>query len=359
MHASPTHIVTPTGSWDFFKKLDLGARTAEREAQAEVKFQSSPEATIIEFNRTSLGSDGLMSRFMTLVPEDLHTSVHKERLTGGLLIRVQGREPNPVLIDHEFRRDAYRHTIIVLEPNAECVIIETMRGDAGVASHIVEAFLGENAHLTYISIQRTAGEALLLRKAATLGRDASITWFELSASTGMTFCRTEGRLDGENAAMKALSIFLGRGEDRIDLGAAAQHLAPQTTSSLLTKGVLSGEAQAVYEGQLRIGTHAEKSVAFQREDCLLLSERAQVRASPMLFIDNNDVQCSHASSAGRPDAEKLFYLQARGLSDAQAKRLLVKAFVWPVLEALGHGREEAATRTERVVKEFLGGDDDA
>jgi Fe-S cluster assembly protein SufD len=160
-------------------------------------------------------------------------------------------------------------------------------------------------------------------------------------------------LEGTGSGTTISSLYLGEGSAPIDVGVAAKHAAAHSTSTLFTRGILGEQSKAIYEGTLSIGEHAAKSEAFQEADTLLLTPDADIKTSPMLYIDNNDVKCSHAATASRPDSEKLFYLQARGLSKEEAERLLIKAYAWPVIEAVPqYARQTIIPIVEPLIKTY-------
>jgi len=289
---------------------------------------------------------------LALLPDDELTAAHKKNLSGGLLIRVTKPVMRPLIITHTLATSTCWHTLIIIEDGASAKVIESFEGEAKNVSHYTEVKVGENATLFYADTQGIQGD-FITRKYARLARDASMDWFELTANQGTTYSRITSTLSAENAGTSISTIYLGRKDARMDVGAEAVHEAMHGRSKLLTKGVLAGEAKAIYEGTLRMGARATKSDAYQEEHALLLSEGADAKASPMLFIDNNDVSCSHAATVGKPDEERLFYLQTRGLSSAAAKRLLIKAFVWPVIEAVpDYARQSIIAVAEPLIKRF-------
>jgi Fe-S cluster assembly protein SufD len=330
------HVQTPTGTWALFKELDLNSLVVEKNALIG---HNGVEGVSIAMFDENMGSDArrtLTEKLMTIVPrgQDTLAAEHFRRITGGLLITVTKSLRDPLVITHRYEEGvaAFRNTLILVQPGAEAIIIERFAGNPAVASHVTEAFLGANSHLTHATLHELETRFVAKRNGL-LGRDSSLDWFELVATDGASFSRTASTLKGEGASTKNLSIFLSS-SGLIDAGATAEHRAPRTTSGLATKVVLAGTAKAVYEGTLAILPEAPKSAAFQQEHCLLLSDEAENRASPVLLIGNNDVRCTHAATTGRLDSEKLFYLMARGLRREEAELLLVKAFVWPVIDAL-------------------------
>ena len=351
-----SHVRTPMGNWKSplleLSSWDVRAREATASITAEI-----PSGVVLErFETLSQSGAALLEQMlMTLVPRDHDraAAAHFARITGGVLLHIKGRLAEPVVIEHAGSADRYRNTLIILEPGSEAVILERHIGK-GRASHVVEIFAKENAHVSYADVQELHG-TLVIRKSALVERNASITWCEIGATRGTSVTRTLTRLAGEQANVSLHSLYLGDHEDVSDTGAEALHEAEHTQSRLFTKGALAGSARTTYEGILRIGAHAAKSSAFQEEHCLLLSEHADVKASPTLYIDNNDVQCSHAATAARPDAELLFYLQSRGLPVEEARRLLVKGFLWPVIETLPARFNGAiAPIAETIIDRFAG-----
>jgi Fe-S cluster assembly protein SufD len=352
------HVQTPTGTWGFSGMLELATLVSEK--TPSIEYNDGEGVTVVMFNEQMAAGARrtLTEKLMTLVPrgQDALAAEHFRRITGGLLVTVTKSLRDPLIITHHYEEGAaaFRNTLIIVEPGVEAMVIERFSGRPAAASHVIETFLGEESRLTHATISEV--ETLFLaRRNGLIGKDASLDWFELTTTDGATFSRTASTLQGEGASTKNLSIFLSS-RGLIDSGATAEHRAPRTVSSLATKEALTGTAKAVYEGTLTILPEAPKSIAFQQEHCLLLSDGAESKASPVLLIGNNDVRCSHAATTGRLDTEKLFYLMSRGLARQEAEQLLVKAFVWPVIETLDTAAScKLIPFVEPIIDRFGGG----
>src|SRR5690606_2315379 len=122
------------------------------------------------------------------------------------------------------------------------------------------------------------------------------------------------------------------------------HVAPDTTSNLLFKGALDERGASVYTGLIKIRPEARGSLAFQTNRNIKLSDDAWAESVPNLEIENNEVQCSHASTVGPIDAEQRFYLESRGVPTEKAERLIVKGVFDEVIDALPLGPYEAVAR---------------
>lgn len=348
----PTHITTPMGRWSFFSEEDLVE--AKKEGTHSFSYDVPDGMTVTRFRDLTLEDLAIVKeRLMMLVqPNDRLAARHLKELSDGILIRIDRPLFKPLFLKHMLAGNTAFHTLILLAPGSQARIVEEFTGE-GNASHVTEVFLEENSHLVHATVQEVAG-TFISRKASSVARDATIDWFEIAANNGLTFSRIRASLNGEHAAANIATAYLGNGDSRMDVGARADHHTPMGSSSLLTKGVLADEAKAIYEGTLAIGRDAAKSKAFQQEHGLLLGKDAEVKASPVLYIDNNDVTCSHAATTRRPDAERLFYLMTRGLAERDARKLLVNSFLWPVVEAVPeYTRELIVPVAERAFERFV------
>ena len=132
------------------------------------------------------------------------------------------------------------------------------------------------------------------------------------------------------------------------------HAAPGCTSRQLYKGVVSGDGHGVFNGHLVVRPGADGTDAAQVNKNLLLSERAEVDTRPRLEINADDVACSHGAAVGQLDPDALFYLRSRGVSEREARAVLVSGFAREILERFGKGpirqrAEELATAAGLVV----------
>jgi Fe-S cluster assembly protein SufD len=139
-------------------------------------------------------------------------------------------------------------------------------------------------------------------------------------------------LVGKGASATITGICIGKGSTKQVLHTMQIHEAPETTSNVLVKTVLSGHAACVYDGGIRVEKLAQKTDAYQRNENLLLSDHAFARSRPSLEILANDVRCTHGATVGSIDKEQLWYLASRGLPRHQAEALLVRGFISSALE---------------------------
>ena len=133
-----------------------------------------------------------------------------------------------------------------------------------------------------------------------------------------------------------------RGRQHCDTTLLVEHAVPRCTSRELFKAVLDGEARGVFQGKIIVAPDAQKTDGKQMAQALLLSETAEFDSKPELEIFADDVVCGHGSTSGQIDEELLFYLEARGIPEDEARALLIQAFVGEALERIEHeGLREA------------------
>lgn len=176
------------------------------------------------------------------------------------------------------------------------------------------------------------------KNAYALDKNEKCVFYMLNRSGELTF-----ELSGTGAKAHIFAFFMGQGDDQATLRITQRHLAPDTVSSALVKSVLSDGSSFTYEGLIRIAKQARRSDASQESRSLLLSRNARAFAKPALEILADDVRCRHAATTSSLDKEQLFFAASRGLSEEQAKRLLVDGFL-----------NEAIEKMERIMNTELG-----
>lgn len=141
-------------------------------------------------------------------------------------------------------------------------------------------------------------------------------------------------LAGEGAEANIIGLFLGRNQDVLNLHLNTTHAAPKTRGRTEFRAVLAGQSNLEFNGMIKILKDAQGSHDFLQQDSLLLSEDAKAVAIPGLEIEANEVRASHGATAKPVDPEQKFYLMSRGLSEAQAERMIVEGFIAPMLKAI-------------------------
>ena len=138
-------------------------------------------------------------------------------------------------------------------------------------------------------------------------------------------------LNGRGSLAEGFEIFFTDGKQRYDFETNLMHNSPDSTGSTQARGVLKGESQSIFKGMIKIINAAKNSRSYLAHHAMLLERTAKSDAVPSLEIENNEVRATHSASVAQIDEEQLFYLQARGLSPDEAKKMVVLGFFEPVL----------------------------
>lgn len=278
---------------------------------------------------------------------DAFTALHDAFLAGGAYVKVPRGVvvDKPIVVLHWSEGDglaSFPHTLVVAEDGAQVTVFDrygstdTKVGGVGhLVDAVVELVIGDNAHVRYLSVQEQGPHTWQVAlQRAHLGRDATLKSSVVALGGSYARLRSESLLAGSGSESDLTAVYFGDGHQMLDFRTLQDHDAPNTRSDLLFKGAVEDTAQSVYSGLIRIRPDAQKSVAFQTNRNLVLTEGADARSVPNLEIEASDVKCSHASTVGPVDDDQLYYLATRGVPPEEAERLIVLGFFDDVFERL-------------------------
>jgi Fe-S cluster assembly protein SufD len=134
--------------------------------------------------------------------------------------------------------------------------------------------------------------------------------------------------------LNILGLFVGKKSDNFELKTNQYHIAPNSTSNLLIKGVFDDQSRFIYQGLIKIEKLGQKSHAYQKNKNLILSKGVYIDSRPFLEILANDVFCTHGSTTGKINEESLFYLKSRGLNQKTAEKLYVSGFIQEIIDKI-------------------------
>ncbi len=246
----------------------------------------------------------------------------------------------PVVITHDLQADgvaAFPSVHVNVGADASVSVVEIFRS-ADVSALTVPATsiaVGPAARVKYQQLQDVGPQVWQLGSLwAEVQSQASFIGGVASMGAAYGRLRTDCRLVGRGASGDLLAAYFGSGDQTLDFRTFQEHLARDTTSNLLFKGVLDDASTSIYTGLIRVAENAAGTNAFQTNRNIKLSEQAWAESVPNLEIENNDVHCSHASTVSPVDAEQRFYLESRGVPTPVAERLIVEGFLREVIGRL-------------------------
>ena len=228
---------------------------------------------------------------------------------------------------------------IVVEPGATLDYFETAEGDA-FQNIGMDVSVGAGAVFTHARISRRAGGVRIEDVNATVAENGAYRLHTASFGSDLSRLELIISLDGENAQAHLSGVSVLR-DTHADVTTHIVHAKTGTQSTQLFKHVASGKGRAVYQGKITVAKGADGSDSRQTAKALLLDVGAEADLKPELEIFADDVKCAHGAAVGDLDAESLFYLRARGIPEAEARAMLMRAF----LEEAFDGVSSEETRT--------------
>ncbi len=192
---------------------------------------------------------------------------------------------------------------------------------------IIEIFLNDNSNLEIIlSVTSTKEINIVNSIYAQLERDSNLTIHNISTGAGLSRSRMDIDLLGNGSEFSLDGIYFGEEKQIHDNRVFVNHLGKNTSSNMITKGVLGDESSSIFTGTIHIAEGAEKTESHQENRNILLSEEATAQSVPNLEILCDDVICSHGSSVGPIEENVYHYVMARGIEKVDADKLLIKGF---------------------------------
>ncbi len=256
----------------------------------------------------------------------------------GLTLRDGVLLDRPILIRHIQTKPqpAFAKVLMRICDGASATLIETFEGiGAGFASLLAHVDLREDAQLQrYVVDQSDNAGVSHSMFAVKIDKDASFRQTSLSTGGRLVRHETLAHFCGDGATAHIDSVALLGGERHADFTTHVLHKAPGCKIRQLHKGVARDRGRAVFQGKFEVERDAQKTDAKMTANALLLTDGAEANHKPELEIYADDVECAHGSTVGALDDDALFYLRQRGLSEHQARALLIEAFAGEVIDAI-------------------------
>lgn len=340
----------------------LGIPQAERSSLAGVGAQYDSEVvyhnvkeevaaqgvvyTDMESALTGPYADMVKEHFMKCVPPTDHkfAALHGAVWSGGSFVYVPAGVHVDIPLQSYFRLNApgagqFEHTLIIVDKGAYLHFIEGCSAPkynvANLHAGCVEIFVGEGARVRYSTIENWSKNMYNLNtKRAIVGKNGRINWVTGSFGSHTSCLYPMSILNGEGAHCEFTGVtFAGAGQF-LDTGSKVVHNAPNTTSNINSKSLSKSGGVSIYRGSVVINPPADGAKANVSCESLMLDEESQSDTIPAIIVKNDNIDLGHEASIGRISDEAIFYLMSRGLSEDDARAMLVRGFVEPVSKAL-------------------------
>jgi Fe-S cluster assembly protein SufD len=250
--------------------------------------------------------------------------------------------------------------LILVDEGGQALIVEDYvsiaEGAPALSNAATELIAGPNSTVEHTLIER---EHLATFNFSTLrieqSRNANVHSHSFLLGGALVRNNVHPRLAGEGGECLINGLYLGGGQQHLDNYMLVEHASPHCASRQFYNGILDDRAHGVFHGRIVVHKDAQKTDAKQTNRNLLLSDDAQIDTKPQLEIHADDVRCTHGATIGQIEEGALFYLRSRGLTEAEARQLLLQAFAGECLDRMmsGAARAYAAVAVRQSLPRFL------
>ena len=253
----------------------------------------------------------------------------------------------------------FGHTLVVLEDGAEATLLAECASPNVEAKGLhcggIEMIVGNGANLRYVNLQDWGrGVWHFAHQKAIIGRDSNLQWTSGALGSRLSKVNQHVLLAGERANSQVNGVMFTEDKQHLSYHTLQHHQAANCYSDFLYKSALQDVSRTVWRGMIKVDEGAQKTDGYQRNDNLLLSDRARADSIPGLEIEADDVRCTHGSTSGRVDEELIFYARSRGFTRIEAIKLVVTGFFQQVFDrvTIESVREALGLAISRRVRDY-------
>ncbi len=284
--------------------------------------------------------------FGTLIPphDNKFAALNSAAWSGGSFVYVPKGVKVGLPLQAYFRINAekfgqFERTLIIAEEGSNVHYVEGCTAPVystdSLHSAVVEIFVKEGARVRYTTVQNWSKNVFnLVTKRAKAEKNAYMEWIDCNLGSQITMKYPSVYLVGEGARGEVLSIAFAGKDQLQDAGAKMFHLAPKTSSRIVSKSVSKAGGRTSYRGLVQVNPGAKDSSVFVSCDALILDEESRSDTYPSMRIKENDVTIQHEATVEKVGDEKIFYLTSRGIKKSDAESMLVLGFMDPVTREL-------------------------
>lgn len=284
--------------------------------------------------------------FGTIVPpnDNKFAALNSAVWSGGSFVYVPENVRVEIPLQAYFRINAenmgqFERTLIIVEPGGYVHYVEgctaPIYSSASLHSAVVEIIVKEGARCRYTTIQNWSKNVYnLVTKRAAAYRDATMEWVDGNLGSKVTMKYPAVWLMEPGARGEVLSVAFASDGQHQDAGGKMVHVAPYTSSQIISKSISKGTGRSSYRGLVKVHRGAHHVRANVVCDALLLDEQSRTDTYPYMEIEEEQVSIGHEATVSKVAEEQLFYLQSRGLTEAEAMSMIVNGFIEPITKEL-------------------------
>lgn len=283
-----------------------------------------------------------LSKYIT--SDDSYVSLNTAMAQDGIFLYVpEGKmldKPlqiiNILLADEELM--VQHRNLFILEPGSSAKVVicdHTLNANKYLTNSLSECYVGKGAHFECFRTQNEHNESAHVAHVFVHQEEASNALYNnITLHGGLIRNNLYVTMAGERCENSSLGLLLTDGSQHVDNYTFIDHAMPNCTSNQLYKGILDDTSTGSFTGRIMVRRDAQKTLAYQRNSNLLLTNEARANGKPQLEIYADDVKCSHGATVGQIDENALFYLRSRGIGERESRLLLMYAFAYEVIKQI-------------------------
>ncbi len=253
---------------------------------------------------------------------------------------------------------ATQRNLIIAEAGSQVKIVVcdvTLSASSILYNTVSEIFAGEDALVDVYTIQNLNNLSTSINSAfCRQQRNSNLVTGIVSLHGGLIRNNLKVTFNGEHAEANVNGISFTDKKQHVDNNTLIEHSSPNCLSNQIYKNILDDESTGAFAGRIHVARDAQQTNAFQRNNNVLLSDKARMQTKPQLIIDADDVKCSHGATVGQINEEALFFLRARGIGEKDARMMLMNAFAHEVI--LKINLEPLRDRIDELIEKRLNGE---
>lgn len=332
----------PALTWNWLKMNRDSLELREIPSLFEPKISEIPEGISllsgqkIDLNKFPALKSGIGEEISSYLEENVFKGVDQ-------IIEISGKTENPLLLSFDYGKAgnpdsvsshfASSQIIYAKKDSESCVIFLYEGADSSKIDSVIRTkiYAEENALVHVIKVQLLGKDQNQIDEtSAVAGENSKIHFTQIELGGNHIDSGLYTQLGEYKSRFQSELAFIAKGEQHFDFNHAVIHTGSETDTKMLVKGVLDGNAVKNYRGTIDFKNGCHGSTGDEQEETLLMSKSAVNKSIPMILCDEEDVAGTHGSTLGRLGADELFYMQSRGISEEEAKKMMTKAKVLSV-----------------------------
>lgn len=253
---------------------------------------------------------------------------------------------------------ANQRNLVIAEAGAQAKVVfcdHTLNSSSFIYNTVTEVYAADDALVEVYTIQNHHNQSATVNSMfCKLQRNSNLNAGVFSLHGGLIRNNLKITFSGEHGEANVNGISFTDKKQHVDNFTQLEHASPNCLSNQIYKNILDDESTGAFSGRIHVVRDAQKTNAFQRNNNVLLSDKARMQTKPQLIIDADDVKCSHGATVGQINEDALFFLRSRGIGEKEARMMLMNAFAREVVQKIGN--EALRDKIDELIDKRLSGE---